>query len=1126
MSSISEYRRRARAAARSADYSQSGDFYRLAGDWQKATEMYLRGGHFDLAASLAEEMGDLASASLHYLKAGDLRAAADVELRQENRDKAAWLYSRAGLFAKAAELFESMDQDEPAAENYERSGAKGKAALLYIRAGQPAHGVRLFEELIAAAAQSGPESMLSEGEKADLSRWHRQCGELQMKIGKPLLAAPHFEAALLMEQAAQAWRNGGEAEKAAEIFLRLQRPDDAWAALHEAGKDLSGVSPAVQAAILSRQGKHREAAEVLERAGSLYPASEEWKKAGDLLRAAGLMEKEGETEQAADLYARAGRPAEAAVLMEKLRDYGAAATLFKAAGKHEDAARMLLRAGDPLAAARMSYERGDKEGCIKALQQVKRDSPEFREASVLLGRIFSDQGLFTLAADKFLAALDGEEVSDETVDIYYALGRAHEGNGRVKEALRVYESILASAYGHADVMERIRNLRTKPQSTGPNPAEIEAPVAAVAPAVAADRVTGPRVATATSKTRVAPKASRTGSAAAPAGSAPDGHTTRATAVANDPGTRETTEAHEAADAHLGGDPPAAAAKAPAAAHPSAARGASAKARAAHPESAPQEGRLGAARYVVGKTLGRGRAGEVFRGVDSVLGRPVALRRIVEGPGEAGKAGRLLQAAADASRLSHPHIVPVYDTGSDARGPFIVAGLADGPSLRSLLQAKVRFELHRVVDIGRQIASALEHAHGRGVLHRNLRPENIHIAPDDRVAVGDFGLAVRLSDLTPQELSSGSLIQYTPPEALLRGRVDVGSDLYSLGIILYEMAVGHPPFRGTDIGHQHVNDPVPMPGPGERPLPDFLRHVVLRCLEKDRASRYPDAKALLEDLVLREMVPGMVVSGRYQVLAEIGRGGMGAVFRARDAELDETVAIKVLAADIDAETAARFVQEIKIARSIVHPNVVRVHTFEKWRDFRLLVMEYIDGVALPRWMERVPQPSRTDRLHVALQAAAGLEAAHRAGIVHRDIKPENILVTAAGQAKVLDFGIARPESGGESLTGKGLVLGTPRYMSPEQVQGKPLDRRSDIYSLGAVLFFLFTGEEPFVGPDVRATLLTHLRPPVKTPLNIDPSLPVPLSQAILKALEVDPAARFPTADALAGALARAVEPRAA
>jgi serine/threonine-protein kinase len=355
---------------------------------------------------------------------------------------------------------------------------------------------------------------------------------------------------------------------------------------------------------------------------------------------------------------------------------------------------------------------------------------------------------------------------------------------------------------------------------------------------------------------------------------------------------------------------------------------------------------------------------------------------------------------------------------------------------------------------------------------------------------------------------------------------VGSDLYALGVTLYEMALGHPPFRGSDIGHQHVNDPVPLPGPGERPLPEFLRKVVLRCLEKDRARRYPDAKALLDELVLREIVPGMVVGGRYQVLAEIGRGGMGAIFRAHDGELDETVAIKVLAADIDAETAARFVQEIKIARSVVHPNVVRVHTFEKWRDFRLLVMEYIDGVSLPHWMERVPKPQQADRLHVALQAAAGLEAAHQAGIVHRDIKPENILVTAAGQAKVLDFGIARPEAAGATLTEKGLVMGTPRYMSPEQVQGQPVDRRSDVYSLGAVLYHLFTGVEPFVGQDVRQTMLAHLRPVARTPKAIDSALPQALSDAIMTALEVDPARRFPTAEAFAAALGRTAAKRAA
>jgi serine/threonine protein kinase len=1051
MASVGDYTRRARAAARAGDYSQAGDFYRLAGDWQRATEMYLKGGHFELAARLAEEMGDLPSASLHYLKAGDLRAAGDIELRQDNRDKAAWLYSRAGQHARAAELFEALDQFEAAAESCEKGGFTDRAAILYVKAGRRFDAVRLFESMIEAVENAGPGAFQSEAEKSTLVRWHRHSGELLMKMGQPARAAAHLEAAHLLEPAAQAWKQAGEAEKAAEILLRLQRPEDAWEVLRAAGKDLSTLSPAVQAEILSRHGKHKEAAEVLERAGNLYLAAEAWRQDGNLLRAAQLLEKEGEIEQAADLYARSGHPAEAGTLLEKARDFGAAASHFRQAGRMEDAARLLLKAGDPIGAARIHYDRGDREGCIKALQQIGPDRAEHRVASVLLGRIFAEQGLFTLAADKYLAALDGDEVNDETVVIYYSLGRAHESNGRTKDALRVYETILAKSYGYEDVLERMSALRDGGADTAA--ADVREPAGARATAGEARR------------------------------------------------------------------PPSHAAQTPGA------RGATLKSRQVG-IPAQARGRPEAARYRPERTLGCGRAGEVFRGSDTVLARPVAIRRLVEGPGEKGKAARFLEAAKSAARLGHPRIVAVYDTGTDAKGAFIVSALAEGQPLRVLLQAKVRFELNRIVDIGRQIAEALDHAHGHGVLHRNLRPENIFVGTGDKVQVADFGLAARLTDLSPQEISSGRVIQYTPPEALLRAPVDASSDLYALGIVLYEMALGHPPFRGTDIGHQQVNEPVPLPGPGERPLPEFLKHVILRCLAKERGKRYPDAKTLLEDLSLREIVPGMTVGDRYEVLAEIGRGGMGSIFRARDIEMDETVALKVLGGEIDSDTATRFVQEVRNARSVVHPNVVRVHTMEKWREFRYLVMEYIDGVALPRWMERAPCPARADRLNIGLQVAAGIEAAHRAGIVHRDIKPENILVTSAGQAKILDFGIARREASGHTLTAAGTVLGTPGYMSPEQVQGHPLDRRTDIYSFGAVLYFLFTGVEPFTGRDVREALMSHLRPVGRAPSEIDPTLPAPLSQAILKALAVDPAQRFPSAEAFAAALSRALEPRAA
>ncbi len=1008
ISTPAEYAKKAKQAARAGNLDQAGDFYRLAGDWQRANEMYLKGGHYDLAGRLAEEMGDLPNASLCYLKSGDLVAAGEIELKQDNREKAAWMFNKAGQFARAAELLESLDQFAAAADNYRKGGFRDKAAFLYVKAGKEALAASLFEELIEELARNEPGGFRSEAERAMLLKYHRYCGELYSKIERCEKAAPHFELALMADQAAEAWRRAGHAEKAADLLLKLQRPEEAFKVLQESGRDVATLAPAVQAEVLSRQGKHKEAAAILEKAGSLYKAAEAWKEAGEPLRAAALFEKEGETDLAANLYVRAGRNEEAARLFEAGRDYKNAAELYRKAGRTEDAARVYMKADDPIAAARLYYDQKNYDACIKALQKLPQDDPGFRKASFLLGRIFAEQGLHTLAADKFNAAIDGEEVNDETVILYYSLALAHEANLRPREALAVYQTILSYDYSYKDALKRMKALEEEPL------------------------------------------------------------------------------------VRLG------------------TRGVSRQEKVESGWAEPD-------RYRVEESLGKGKLGEVFRGVDVSLGRKVAIRRLSEGPNETGKADRFLKEAAMAAQLSHPNIISIYDTGANDKGRFIISALAEGKTLRTLLHQGVRFEANRVVEIGRQVLQALEHAHARGVLHRNLRPENIFITEDDKVSVADFGLGVRLTDLSTQELSAGRLMQYTPPEALLKDRVDARSDLYSVGILLYEMAVGHPPFEGHDIGHQQVHAPVPLPGPGERPLPAFLKAVILKLLQKEKDKRYPDAASVLPDLQLKVVVPGITVSDRYEVLAEIGRGGMGTIFRARDMELDETVALKFLGGEITADMVSRLVQEIKSARKVNHPNVVRVFTLEKWKEHRFIVMEYIDGVGLPRWMKRSPEPTRDDRLRIATQLASALEAAHHIGIVHRDIKPENILVTGAGDAKVLDFGIARPEAAGHTLTATGAVVGSPMYMSPEQIQALGVDRRTDIYSLGAVLYFLFTRIEPFAGKDIHEVLMKHLGVPPRPPHELDPSIPRPLSDAIMRALAPDRDKRFQKAADLQASL---------
>jgi serine/threonine-protein kinase len=271
---------------------------------------------------------------------------------------------------------------------------------------------------------------------------------------------------------------------------------------------------------------------------------------------------------------------------------------------------------------------------------------------------------------------------------------------------------------------------------------------------------------------------------------------------------------------------------------------------------------------------------------------------------------------------------------------------------------------------------------------------------------------------------------------------------------------------------------------------------------------------------------MVVADRYEVLAEVGRGGMGIVFRARDMELDETVALKFLTGDIAPDLVARFIQEIKTARQVAHPNVVRVFTFEKWRDHRFIVMEYIDGAPLRKWLARSPAPARADRLRLAAQIASALEAAHHAGIIHRDIKPDNILVQGTCDARILDFGIARAEAAGHTMTATGTVVGSPMYMSPEQIQALEIDRRSDIYSLGAVLYFLFTGQEPFAGKDLQEILMKHLHQRPVPPHEVDPTLPRPLSEAILRALAPAKEQRFQSAADLAAIFTHALQTAAA
>src|SRR5688500_8555625 len=266
-----------------------------------------------------------------------------------------------------------------------------------------------------------------------------------------------------------------------------------------------------------------------------------------------------------------------------------------------------------------------------------------------------------------------------------------------------------------------------------------------------------------------------------------------------------------------------------------------------------------------------------------------------------------------------------------------------------------------------------------------------------------------------------------------------------------------------------------------------------------------------------------LEGRYRIERELGRGGMGAVYLARDLTLDRSVALKVLPPEFarNSSLRERFLRETRTAASFSHPNIVPVHSVEEHDGVLALSMGFVEGESLA---ERVKRQGALDPRTVAKLLAVvayALAYAHGRGVVHRDIKPDNIMIErATGRALVMDFGISRsivPASATASLTRVGEVVGTPEYMSPEQASGDHVDGRSDIYSLGLTAHFAATGRVVMTADSTQKVLVRQLTEPVPPILGSRPDLPAVLADAIDQCVEKDPEHRFQAAEALVEAI---------
>src|SRR5580658_2147050 len=254
--------------------------------------------------------------------------------------------------------------------------------------------------------------------------------------------------------------------------------------------------------------------------------------------------------------------------------------------------------------------------------------------------------------------------------------------------------------------------------------------------------------------------------------------------------------------------------------------------------------------------------------------------------------------------------------------------------------------------------------------------------------------------------------------------------------------------------------------------------------------------------------GDLLGGRYEILQLLGEGGMGAVYKASDRELDRFVALKVIRPELASNPSilARFKQELLLAHQVTHRNVIRIYDLGEAEGVKFITMEFIEGKDLRTLIREKQKFTPEEAVEVIQQVCQALDAAHTVGVIHRDLKPQNIMQDPTGRILVMDFGLARTVEG-DGMTQTGALVGTMEYMSPEQALGKDLDQRSDIFALGLILFELLTGKKPFVAESALASLIKRTQERAIPVSDVDAQIPGALSGIVSKCLERDVNERY-------------------
>jgi len=527
---------------------------------------------------------------------------------------------------------------------------------------------------------------------------------------------------------------------------------------------------------------------------------------------------------------------------------------------------------------------------------------------------------------------------------------------------------------------------------------------------------------------------------------------------------------------------------------------------------------------------------LFVAEDILLGRRVSVRvNFYSTEGLRTWFGREAEALA---RLDHPAIRHVYDVGVVGDLAYRIGNWIEGEGLHEAVARGPR-PIPDVHNLARFLLNGLEHAHARGIVVRRLVPPGLLLSPGGRGTLTDLRFCSHtLSAIPPGEQPGG--IQFMAPEVRDGQPGDSSSDVYGAAAVLYYAITGvEPAVNPGDI----------VPATQLRAAcPHALERVLMRALREIPGKRYLTATEMLEDfasdagdhstaMLLEETAAPVTSSDSarqwekrlrralgddYELLNELGSGGFGRVYRARDLHLERIVALKVLHPMLiqDPAVVERFRREASLAARLSHPNLVNIYDIGGRSGLIWYTMEYVDGPNLAQLVER-DGPMPVDRvLRILREGLSALSHAHGTGLVHRDIKPENLLFERDGSLRITDFGLAIALRGQGKFGGATSQSGTPRFASPEQLLGERVDGRSDLYSLAAVGFFALLGQPPFEGTtpvQVLARQTTNNLPDLRASR---PDVGDEVEKVLRRALRADVNARYPTAGEFLAALNRA------